>query len=122
MSGQQLQTAATTADYEAMEAAGFVYTLVITAVDTPDEGEALTGTAVVKVTVKPENEFDPLWTTPGSGSGTFAGVSVGEDGEPGFVITTFGASDDDTGIDGIVSYSIVSVTGGESDYYISGLV
>ncbi|XP_071099220.1 protocadherin-16-like [Haliotis cracherodii] len=111
MSGQQLQTAATTADYEAMEAAGFVYTLVITAADTPDEGEALTGTAVVKVTVKPENEFDPVWTTPGSGSGAFAGVSVGEDREPGFVITTFGASDDDTGIDGTIAYSIVSVTG-----------
>ncbi|XP_046564845.1 cadherin-23-like [Haliotis rubra] len=111
MSGQQLQTAATAADYEVLEAAGFVYTLVITAVDTPDVGESNTGTAVVRVTVKPENEFDPVWTAPESGSGTFTGVTVEEDKEPGFVITTFGATDDDIGLDGIIAYSIVSVTG-----------
>ncbi|XP_067654380.1 cadherin-23-like [Haliotis asinina] len=111
MTGQQLQTAATAADYEVLEAAGFVYTLVITAVDTPDAGESHTGTAVVRVTVKPENEFDPVWTAPESGSGTFTGVTVGEDKEPGYVITTFGATDDDIGLDGIIAYSIVSVTG-----------
>ncbi|XP_071099219.1 protocadherin gamma-A4-like [Haliotis cracherodii] len=111
MSGLQLLTDSTPADYEAVAASGYMYTLVITAVDTPDQGEANTGTAIVKVTVKPENEFDPVWTGPASdGSGTFVGLSISEAEAPGYVATTFVATDDDSGEDGMLTYSIVSIT------------
>ncbi|XP_071099221.1 protocadherin-16-like [Haliotis cracherodii] len=107
----KLSTDATDLDYEALEASGYMYTLVITAVDTPDQGEANTGTAIVKVTVLPENEFDPVWTGPASdGSGTFTGLSVSEDEAPGFMLTTFTATDDDYSDDGVITYSIVSIT------------
>ncbi|XP_067654381.1 protocadherin Fat 4-like [Haliotis asinina] len=112
MSGLQLLTDSTPADYEALEASGYMYTLVITAVDKPDQGEANTGTAIVKVTVKPENEFDPVWTGPASdGSGTFVGATVSEGEAPGYVITTFQATDADLAGDGDITYSITSVTG-----------
>ncbi|XP_067654382.1 protocadherin Fat 4-like [Haliotis asinina] len=111
VSNFKLLTDSTSLDYEALGAVDYMSTLVITAVDTPDQGEANTGTAIVKVTVKPENEFDPVWTGPASdGSGTFTGLSVSEDEEPGFVITTFTASDDDHGDDGEITYSLVSIT------------
>ncbi|XP_046555688.1 protocadherin Fat 4-like [Haliotis rubra] len=121
ISGQQLQTDVNLVDYDSLEASGYMYTLVITAVDTPDQGEANTGTAIVKVTVKPENEFDPVWTGPASdGSGTFVAISVKEDLAPGDVAVTFTAVDDDLGNDGDVSYSIVSVTAATGRLLVAG--
>ncbi len=115
MSGQQLQTDVNLVDYDSLETSGYLYTLVITAVDTPDQGEANTGTAIVKVTVKPENEFDPVWTSPAvDGSGNFNSITINEDTEIGTVVATFAATDDDSGNDGDVTYSISDVIAGTS--------
>lgn len=109
MDGLQLQTDENGIDYES----GEMYTLTIMAVDTPDEGAPMTGTAVVKVTVKPENEFDPAWSSPAiDGSGNFDGVTIDEDTTSGTVVVSLAATDDDDGTDGDLSYSIATVTAG----------
>lgn len=51
MSGNDINTA-NTMDYEALEDVNFQYVLVLLVVDSPSTGDPLTGTAVVRITVR----------------------------------------------------------------------
>lgn len=63
-----------------------------------------------------DNEFEPIWDTPvPDSSEMFTGVSISETDAPGTLIETFSATDQDGGVDGDVTYDIISITSGIVD-------
>ena len=61
----------------------------------------------------PRNEFSPAWSSPRADStNTFPPVSVSEAALPGSNVTQFTATDDDHGVDGQVTYTILSQVSG----------
>ena len=61
--------------------------------------------------ILPLNEKCPVWKSPAVNSnGSFPNIRIPEDVSPGSNISTFEATDDDLGVDGIVTYHLVSVT------------
>ena len=61
--------------------------------------------------INPVNEYDPVWDT------APANVVVLETASVGTLVHTVSATDSDLGLDGSVSYSIVSVTDGTAQYF-----
>lgn len=60
-----------------------------------------------------KNEHTPAWGSASlDGTGSLLGVAVSEDAVVGTTVTTLVADDDDQGLDGQVSFELVSVTSG----------
>ncbi|XP_071116137.1 protocadherin Fat 4-like [Haliotis cracherodii] len=109
--GQELWGSPDQVDYESLDTAGYKFTLVVEAMDTPDDGQRNRGVFIVIVQITGKNEFAPIFTSPlPDGSAHFPDETVSENTEPGSTLLTFVASDDDHGVDGDVHYEIVSVT------------
>ncbi|XP_046583151.1 protocadherin Fat 4-like [Haliotis rubra] len=101
------------ADYETLEGSDYSFYLTVHVTDQPTSGPVMTGTVHVVVQVSPANEHDPLWSSPSSTAGEFPEVTISEDTQHDAVIVTYTATDDDHGVDGTLSYEIVSVTGSD---------
>ncbi|XP_046562254.1 protocadherin Fat 3-like [Haliotis rubra] len=111
VTGNQLQTEANALDYELLSGTGFMYTLTVVAIN---DDNIRTGTTTVTIKVTPENEFDPVFDTPSvDGSGQFPAATLSEDAPVNDEIS-FNASDADLGVDGDVTFSLVSVLDCES--------
>ncbi|OWF51636.1 Cadherin EGF LAG seven-pass G-type receptor 3 [Mizuhopecten yessoensis] len=101
ISGNNVQTTSTAIDYDSMSGQSFLYTLVITGVDTPGSpSSANTATATVYVTVTSQNDNTPSISGPSTST-------VSEDSAAGTTVCTMTASDADYGDDGTLSFSIV---------------
>ncbi|XP_046559782.1 protocadherin Fat 4-like [Haliotis rubra] len=97
-------------DYENAAVNNYTYILSIQAADKPIDGSSLTGSTVVIVRVQPLNEYEPVFEAPVlETDGRFPEIAVDEDVGTGHVIITFDVRDQDAGIDGDVTYDIVSV-------------
>ncbi|XP_067654456.1 protocadherin Fat 4-like [Haliotis asinina] len=101
------------ADYETLEGSDYSLYLTVHVTDQPSSGPVMTGTVHVVVQVSPANEHDPLWSSPSIIAGAFPEVTIAEDTQHDTVIVTYTATDDDHGVDGSLSYEIVSVTGSD---------
>ncbi|XP_071104749.1 protocadherin Fat 4-like [Haliotis cracherodii] len=98
-------------DYETASVNNYTYILSVQAVDKPTDGGSLTGSTVVIVHVQPQNEFEPAWEYPVLDvDGGFPQIHVDENIATGYVVITFDARDQDAGIDGDVTYDIISAT------------
>ncbi|XP_046582192.1 protocadherin Fat 2-like [Haliotis rubra] len=96
-----------------------VYILTILAVDTPKQGRANTGTAVVVVNFTHLNEYTPQWKSPVPDiNHNFPSVALPESTSPGTVVNTLVADDKDP--ETVVTYTIASVTDDNSNN-ITGL-
>ncbi|XP_046369174.2 protocadherin Fat 4-like isoform X2 [Haliotis rufescens] len=105
VTGNQLQTEANALDYETLAGSSFMYTLTVVAVN---DDAIRTGTTTVTIMVTPENEFDPVFDTPAvDATNQFPGDSLSEDVPVNHEIP-FTASDADRGVDGDVTFSLVS--------------
>ena len=82
-------------NYESTES----YSLTISCVD--NGSPPLSTTARVLISVDPENEFTPTFT-----SNVYGPISLSEDALPGVDVTTVTAVDSDADADGLVSYRI----------------
>ncbi|XP_067654495.1 protocadherin-9-like [Haliotis asinina] len=105
MDGSVLVTEDTPLNYESLVASEFTYILIVKAEDTPSDEAAKSNVAVVVVKVLPENEFTPEFTLPVETS-----MTVPETWKPPYLVATFNAVDEDAGVDGDVSYEILSAT------------
>ncbi|XP_071083815.1 cadherin-23-like [Haliotis cracherodii] len=103
LAGTAIQTTATVLDYETKS----TYTLIVHAVDAPATGIPKTGTATVIVQVSAVNEADPAWGTNVPAGTAF---SVSESSPLGTSIVTIAATDADLGVDGAITYQLVSTT------------
>ncbi|XP_067656147.1 protocadherin Fat 4-like [Haliotis asinina] len=114
--GQELWGSPDKLDYEGLDTVGYKYTLVVEAMDSPDDGNRNRGVFIVIVEITGKNEFAPNFTSPVTdSSANFPDETVAEDTVPGTIILTFAASDDDHGSDGEVHYEIVSITSDTGD-------
>lgn len=66
--------------------------------------------AIPSLQVSSANEQDPVWSSPAETAGAFPEETIAEDTQHGAVIVTYTAADGDHGVDGTLSYEIVSVT------------
>ncbi|XP_046562252.1 protocadherin-like wing polarity protein stan [Haliotis rubra] len=104
LTGSQLKTVTSNLDYESLSVYEFIFTVIAV-----NEDSLRTGTTTISVKVTPVNEFDPVFDTPAvDGSGQFPGMSLSEDVPVNNEIS-FTASDGDLGVDGDVTFSLVSV-------------
>ncbi|XP_071099323.1 cadherin-related tumor suppressor-like [Haliotis cracherodii] len=112
VTGSQLKTVTSNLDYESLSVYEFIFTIVAV-----NEDNLRTGTTTVSVKVTPVNEFDPVFDTPTvDGTNQFPEASLSEDVPVNHEIS-FTASDADLGVDGDVTFSLVSVldsNGGDS--------
>ncbi|XP_041365608.1 protocadherin Fat 3-like [Gigantopelta aegis] len=109
MTGLQLYVNGSEVDYERSES--HVYTLVIKVTDLPQSDHPHTTAVLVYVTVLPVNEHSPVWKDPATdGMDMFPDLLVQEDVVPGEEILKVSASDEDSGSDGDLRYSIQSAT------------
>ncbi|XP_041365609.1 protocadherin gamma-A4-like [Gigantopelta aegis] len=109
--GLDLLTGSRNVGYESQAENDYKIILEVIAVDKPESGFAKTTTAVVILEILPVNEKSPVWKSPTVDSnGRFPDVRIPEDISPGSNISTFEATDDDMGTDGIVTYHLISVT------------
>ncbi|XP_048242197.1 protocadherin Fat 4-like isoform X2 [Haliotis rufescens] len=97
-------------DYESLVGSNYSYYLTVHVTDQPSSGPVMTGTVNVVVQVSSANEQDPVWSSPPETAGAFPEETIAEDTQHGAVIVTYTAADGDHGVDGTLSYEIVSVT------------
>ncbi|KAL3853661.1 hypothetical protein ACJMK2_017186 [Sinanodonta woodiana] len=107
LSGTQIQTTSNPINYESIGGQNYKYTLIVEARD-----PTLTGTATVYVTIMGVNEFAPDWGTfiPPASSPSGPSYTISENAGIGTTVVTLAATDDDSGTQGTVTFSIQSVT------------
>ncbi|XP_046583144.1 protocadherin Fat 4-like [Haliotis rubra] len=109
--GSEMYADGSLIDYETTSS----YSITVLCVDSAGSVTAKTGVTVVQIQVVGDNEFDPVWDTiVPDGTGMFPGVSISESDSPGTLVQTFSATDQDEGVDGDVTYDIMSITSAES--------
>ncbi|XP_041349470.1 protocadherin Fat 4-like [Gigantopelta aegis] len=97
-----------TVDLESMDES--VIILPVIAVDLPDTGPSLTGSAQILVKVLPQNDYDPTWSSPTTdNNGSFPNITIARSTSPNVIISTFKAEDRDTGVRSNITYSILAI-------------
>ncbi|XP_041365606.1 cadherin-23-like [Gigantopelta aegis] len=109
--GLELLTGPHTVGDESLAENDYKVILKVIAVDKPERGDVKTATAIVILEILLVNEESPVWKNPTVDSnGSFPNLRISEDISPGSNISTFKATDDDMGVDGVVTYYLMSVT------------
>ncbi|XP_067685338.1 fat-like cadherin-related tumor suppressor homolog [Haliotis asinina] len=98
-------------DLETMKDGDDELMLTVMAVDTPEFEQPQTGSATIRLKIISKNEYDPVWSSPKlNSSNAFPDMTLSEDAAPLTRVVIVTAKDEDKGEDGMIGYSISSVT------------
>ncbi|XP_048252662.1 protein dachsous-like [Haliotis rufescens] len=112
VSGTELYVEGNSIDFEALEEGASSYILTILLEDRPGREDCQSTNVMIYVQTLSKNEFSPVWKYPESDNGTFPPVTVPQDARTETVISMFQATDQDTGTDGHVTYTLGTVSKG----------
>ncbi|XP_067654356.1 protocadherin Fat 4-like [Haliotis asinina] len=98
-------------DYESLQDQDFKYILTLKATAASGGVNPKTAATLVIVEVLPANEFSPEWNqSTGIVGSRFADITVYENATMGTLVGTFAATDADLGNDGMLEYSVLTLT------------
>ncbi|XP_067685337.1 protocadherin Fat 4-like [Haliotis asinina] len=110
--GMELYVDGDRIDFETLEDRMSSYILTVLLEDRPGTAGCQRTNVLIHVQVLSKNEFSPVWKHPESVNGTFPSVTIPQDARTDTVISMFQATDQDTGIDGHVTYTLGTVSKG----------